>query len=151
MFKYKTNSNPDRWVALKYKFIKSLTSDVSWEAYGKNLKEVFENSALALFNVICQVDELEVTDEVEITAKGSDAGELMINWLQELIASVDIDAVFFRRFEIKEITDTMLKAVCYGEPITKEKGETVVKAVTYHDFKFEKTDSGYMTRVVVDI
>ena len=44
-----------------------------------------------------------------------------------------------------------LKAKCYGEPITPEKGETVVKAVTYYKYKFEKTKQGYKVRVSLDI
>jgi SHS2 domain-containing protein len=75
----------------------------------------------------------------------------MINWLQTIISHVDIEEMFFVKFTITEIDEHHLVAFLYGEPVTPEKGETVVKAVTYHQFKFEKTDEGYMCRVSFDI
>lgn len=135
----------------KYKFIDDLTSDVMFEAYGKDLKEVFENAASALFSVICQCDKVEPKIKKEIVVEADDAKGLMIDWLQELIARVDIEELFFSKFEILEISETRLKANVYGDEIKPELGETVVKAVTYHQFKFEKTEEGYVVRVVLDI
>ena len=134
-----------------FRFIDGLTSDISWEAYGKDLKELFENSARAMFSVICQMHKIKPVQEKKIEIKAETVSELMFNWLQELIASVDIDSLFYSEFEILEISEKRLKAICRGEPITREKGETVVKAVSYHDFRFKKTPEGYMVRVVVDI
>lgn len=134
-----------------YRFIKDLTSDIMFEAYGKDLKEVFENSARALFDIICQRGNIEKKNSTEVIAEGEDVSDLMFNWLQALIASVDIDCMFYNDFKVKEISEQRVIADCIGEEITAEKGETVVKAVTYYNFKFEKTDNGYTTRVVVDI
>jgi SHS2 domain-containing protein len=135
----------------KYKFIDDLTSDVMFESYGKSLKEVFENSAEAMFSVICQLDRVGQTVRKEVQVKARDEKELLINWLQELIALVDTEDMFFSRFEIKEISPKGLKATIYGEEAKPEKGETLVKAVTYYKFKFEKTKKGYMARVSLDI
>jgi SHS2 domain-containing protein len=134
-----------------FRFITGATSDVSWEAYGKDLKEVFENSAKALFSVICRIDKIKPkkAHEFEITADSPD--ELLLDWLQALIASVDIDGMFFSEFEITRISETRLKAICRGEPISPAKGNTVVKAVTYHNFELKKTKEGYCARIVVDI
>jgi SHS2 domain-containing protein len=134
-----------------YKFIDDLTSDVMFEAYGKDLKEVFENAAYALFSVICKCDKVEQKTEKEVVIESEDVRELMIDWLQELIARVDIEELFFSRFEIQEISETKLKAKVYGDEAKPELGETVVKAVTYYGFKLEKTDSGYVARVSLDI
>ena len=136
---------------MKYKFIDDLTSDVMFEAYGKTLEEVFTNAAEALFSVICQTDKIECKAEKEIEVKASGLEELMINWLQELITLVDIDEVFFKEFKITEIDEKHLKAVCCGEEADPAKGETVVKAVTYYKYKFEKTKDGYVARVSLDI
>ena len=37
---------------MKYKFVEDLTSDVMYEAYGKDLKELFENAAKGMFHII---------------------------------------------------------------------------------------------------
>lgn len=138
---------------MKYKFIEDLTSDVLFEAYGKNLKELFSNAATALFSVICQLEKVKVKKVKKVEVKAKNLSELMFNWLQKLISLVDTEELFFSKFEILEIEKKgkYLKAKCYGETITPEKGETVVKAVTYYKYKFEKTKKGYKVRVSLDI
>jgi SHS2 domain-containing protein len=133
----------------KYKFLDEITSDVMFEAYGKNLKEVFDNAATALFTIICH--DVHGKNVIDVNVTGEDISDLMFNWLQELIARVDIEEMFFSKFEILEISETQLKAKIYGEPVSPEKGETVVKSLTYHQYKFEKTEKGFMTRVSCDI
>ena len=135
----------------KYKFIDDLTSDVMFEAYGKDLKEVFENAAEAMFSIICRLDEVKHDNTLKVEVHGRDEKELMVNWLQELIGLVDTESMFFSEFKIKEIDSSHLKAEIYGEGMSPEKGETVVKAVTYYKYLFEKTRKGYRTRVSVDI
>jgi SHS2 domain-containing protein len=135
----------------KYRFIDDLTSDVMFEAYGKGLKELFENAAEAMLSVICQLDKVGQKESREVEVKGKDEKDLLHNWLQELIALVDTDGLFFSRFEVREISPKGLKATVYGEEAEPEKGETVVKAVTYYGFAFEKTKKGYRARVSLDI
>ena len=119
---------------MKYKFIDDLTSDVMFEANGKDLKELFENSALALFSVICKLDKVKEKKSIKVKVDGENLDDLLFNWLQELIALVDIEEMFFSKFEIIEINENKLKAEVSGEGITKEKGETVVKALTKYNF-----------------
>ncbi|MDP7141572.1 MAG: archease [Candidatus Woesearchaeota archaeon] len=135
----------------KYKFINDLTSDVLFEAYGKDLKEVFENAALALFSIICQLDKVKPKDTEEFEIKGENEEDLMFNWLQGLIAIVDTEHMFFSKFKVEEINKTHIIAKLYGEPATPEKGETVVKAVTNYKYSFKKTKDGYKARVSLDI
>lgn len=135
----------------KYKFFDEITSDVMFEAYGKDLKEIFANAAEAMFTIICKLDKIEPKEERKVEVEADGVEDLMINWLQALIAEVDIEEMFFSKFKITDITPTSLTAFVYGESIEPEKGETLVKAVTYHQYKFEKTDDGYKVRVSFDI
>ncbi len=128
-----------------------LTSDVLFEAYGRDLKELFENSAYALFSVICQIEKVEPKIEKKIEVLGEDVKDLLFNWLQELITLVDVDGMFFSRFEVTEIDEKHLKARCWGEEISKEKGGTLVKGVTYHKFGIERTKEGFKAIVSLDI
>ncbi|MFH1066038.1 MAG: archease [Nanoarchaeota archaeon] len=135
----------------KYKIIDDLTSDVMFEAYGKGLKELFSNSAVAMFSVICDAEKVKPLKAVVVNINGDNAPDLLYKWLSMLVALVDTKAMFFSKFEILEIDDKHLKAKVYGEPITPEKGQTVVKAVLYYGFKLEKTKKGYVARVGCDI
>lgn len=136
---------------MKYKFIDAIKSDVMFEAYGKDLKELFENSALALFSVICYLKKVKPKTTEKFEMKGEDLESLMFNWLSGLIAIVDTEQMFFSQINVKEITENKLIAELKGEPISPEKGKTVVKAVTYYMFKLEKTKAGYKARVSLDI
>ena len=134
-----------------YKFISDLTSDVLFESYGKTKKEMFENSAKALFSVICNVKKVKPLEKKEVEINAPSLKELLFNWLQEMIALVDTEQMFFSKFVVEKISDKSLKAKIYGEPISPEKGETVVKAVTYYKFNVEETEKGYKATVSMDI
>jgi SHS2 domain-containing protein len=147
----------------KYRFIDDLTSDVMFEAHGKTLEELFANAAEAMFSVICQLDRVEPKESRPVTAEAESAEKLVVAWLQKLIGMVDTDEMFFSRFEVrgvKKIKDHtpenviwQVKANVYGEPITPEKGETVVKAVTNYGFRFgkDRKGKGYKVKVSLDI
>jgi len=135
----------------RFRFVDDLTSDVMFEAYGKDLKEVFENAAFALFNVMFQVGRIKPERKIEVSITADDVEELMISWLQELISRSEIEGMFFCKAEIHEIDEKHIRASVYGEPADPSKGETLVKAVTYYGFSFEKTDDGYRARVSLDI
>lgn len=136
---------------MQYKFIDSITSDVIFEAYGSDLKEVFTNAATAMFTVICDIKQISKKDKISIEVSADDEKSLLYNWLQELIAQVDIESIFLSHFNITEISSTHLKAELYGEPIIREKGRTVVKAVTNYKFNLEKTKHGFKATVSLDI
>ncbi|MEA2037811.1 MAG: archease [Nanoarchaeota archaeon] len=135
----------------KYKFLDDITSDVMFEAYGKDLKELFQNAAEALFSVICKIKDVKPEETEEYQVKAEKLEDLMINWLQALIAIVDTEQKFFSKFEIIEIDETHIRAKLSGEQIKPELGETVVKAVTLYKYQFEKTKEGYKVRVSLDI
>lgn len=136
---------------MKYEFVEDLTSDVVFRAYGRGVKDLFENSALALFSVICQVERVSPLIRKRVEVTGDDLKDLMFNWLQELIGMVDLENIFFSKFEVKKIGEKRLVAECYGEDADPEKGGTLVKAVTYYKFDLKKTGNGYEVTVSLDI
>ncbi|MCK5023183.1 MAG: archease [Candidatus Aenigmarchaeota archaeon] len=136
---------------MRFRFVEDLTSDVVFEAFGKNTNELFENAAFALFNVISQPEKVSSDIEKKVSVEGSDLKDLMFNWLQELIGLVDLENMFFSKFVVDEISETKLKAKCFGEEADPAKGGTLVKAVTYYKFNIEKTDDGYKATVSLDI
>ena len=134
-----------------YRFVKDLTSDVMFEATGKDLKQLFEHAGLALYDVVCQRERVRPERHVEVVVEGRDAKELLHNWLQALIAEVDVRQMFFSKVEVVNITATRLSAMLYGEDMTPAKGKTVVKAVTNYGFALEKTKDGYVARASLDV
>jgi len=136
---------------MKYKFIDEIKSDIMFEAYGNDLKELFSNSAEALFSVICQIEKVKDLKSEKFEIKGKDLSDTFWNWLSGLIAMVDTEEMFFSKFEILEVDKTHVKAKLYGEGIKPELGETVVKSLTNHRYEVSKTDNGYKAVVSLDI
>ncbi|MDD5177884.1 MAG: archease [Candidatus Nanoarchaeia archaeon] len=136
---------------MNYKIVDDLTSDVMFESEGETLEELFENSAKALFSIMCKINKVKARNSMKVEIKAENLEELMFKWLQKLIATVDIEEMFFSKFKIEEISEKKLKAKIYGQGIKPELGETVVKAVTNYKFKVWKEKNKYFARVALDI
>ena len=128
------------------------TADIGIAAYGANLREAFANAAYALFSLMVDLDNVAdaVCYEAEVTAENRE--DLLVAWLNELIYLFEVENVLFQRFEIDELSETRLRASCYGEKIDPErhKIKIAVKAATYHMLKIEERD-GYRVQVLFDI
>ncbi len=88
-----------------------------------------------------------------VTLEAQDMGQLMHAWLEELNFLSQTEHEFYSRFEVS-IEENRLKATLGGEPIDFEKHElrSEVKAITYGDFYFRKSDKGtWQTQVIVDV
>ncbi len=138
---------------MKYRFIEDLTSDVLFESYGSTLEELFENSAEALFSVVCEIDKIESKEKIEFEFQGKTMEDTLYNFLSNLLAESEIAELFLCNFKV-EVEETKEgfkgKVVASGEKITPEKGGTVVKGITNYKFKVEKNET-YKATVVCDI
>jgi len=136
---------------MKFKIIEEVTAEIGFESYGKNPKELFENSAVALFSIMCEIKKVKPLKSRKISLKADNLQELMFSWLQQLIALVDIEEMFFSKFKIEKISDKRLEATVYGEEISPKKGKVVVKSVTNYRFKVEKNSKSYKATAILDI
>ncbi len=139
---------------MKYKFIEDLTSDVMFESYGFTLEELFENSAEALFSIICEIDEIEPKEKLVFEFESETLEDALFNFLSTLLAESEITELFLCKFKVK-ITEVkggfVGKVTAFGEPFTKEKGGTLVKGITNYKFKVELKNEKYTATVVCDI
>jgi len=138
----------------KFKFVDITTADVAFEAYGKDLNELFANSALAMFEVMVNTEEIEPKVEREIELEANDLEGLLFEWLNELLFYYGSENLAFSRFEVEvDEKELKLKAKCFGEEINPEKHETKteVKAATYHNLEIKKEDGRWRARVILDI
>jgi len=137
----------------KFEFVDITTADVAFIAYGKNLNELFENAALAMFEIMINTKQIKPNVKKELKVSGNDLESLMFNWLNSLLVYVDGENLAFSNFDVKINEKKInLKATCKGEKINRKKHETrtVVKAATYHKLEVKK-DKFWKVRVIVDI
>jgi len=138
----------------KFEFVDITTADVAFIAYGKDLNELFENAALAFFEVMINTDQVKPKLKIEIKVDGDDLVSLMFNWLNELLIYVDGENLAFSKFDVKIDEEKFnLDATCSGEKIDLKRHETrtAVKAATYHKLEIKKVDKLWKARVIVDI
>jgi SHS2 domain-containing protein len=124
------------------------TADWAFRAYGRDLKELFENAAYALFALegVTPAD-LTVTHRVEVS--GIDYESLLVNWLSELLYLQETCGETYAHFTVEGLTPTALHAQIQGAPSGPL--NKFVKAITYHDLKIEQTAGGWQATVVVDV
>jgi SHS2 domain-containing protein len=137
----------------KFKFVDITSADVAFEAYGKDLNELFANAALAMFEVMINTKQVEPRIKKEIFVRGNDLQSLLFNWLNELLIFVDAENLAFSEFDVKiDEKNLELKAICKGEFINRSKHETKthVKACTYHEMEIRKNKI-WKSRVILDI
>jgi SHS2 domain-containing protein len=129
------------------------TADIGIVAYGADIKQVFANAALGLFNLMADLDDFKEDLQRELELSAEDVEVLLVEWLNELIYIFDVEHIIFKRFEIERLTSTQIKARCFGEKIKpgQHKLKREIKAATYHMLRISKEDGGYKVQVIFDI
>ena len=129
------------------------TADIGIIAYGKDIKELFSNAALALFSLITEPESVKEKLRRDLEIVSEDRDSLLIEWLNELIYLFDAEHILFTRFDIENLNHNQLKASCYGESFdpSRHKIKMGVKAATYHMLKVDKDGSGYQAQVIFDV
>ena len=138
---------------MKFKYLEKIAiADIAFEAYGKTLNEVFENSAHAFFDMTCNPKTIKSKIRKVITLQNKDEKKLLYSFLSELVFLKDSKQLIFNKVKIV-IKNNKLKATLYGDKIDYEKQElrNDIKAITFHMFNLEKNKNNYKSRVVVDI
>ena len=128
-------------------------SDIGIEAYGKNLKEAFEEAAFALISIILDTSNIELKETKYIEIKASDYEHLLVKWLSEILYLYDGENFVCSEFDIKEIRQDLLKAEIKGENFDQAKHLTKldVKAVTYHQILVCENSERGLVKVFLDI
>ncbi|MBS3065002.1 MAG: archease [DPANN group archaeon] len=143
--------------AKPYKFLKnSVTADITFEATGKNLNELFKNCALALMDTMVDMKSVKSKFKKPIRLRAKDESTLLINFLNEIVYYKDAESMLISSFkvDIKKKEDAyLLTAELSGEPLQMGKHllRSDVKAATWHNFKLEKKGANYIAQVVLDI
>ena len=131
----------------------SHTADIGVRVYGGTLKQLFENAAFAMFDIIADLDGLrgEIVHNIELTAP--DQEELLISWLDELLYYFYTKGVIFYDFKVEELSPDLIKAKAFGRAVSDNRNrlKTEIKAATYYDLKIVKTDDYYQVDIVFDV
>ncbi|MGB9959684.1 MAG: archease [Candidatus Bathyarchaeales archaeon] len=140
----------------KFEFLEHM-ADAYIAAYGKDLAEAFENAALAMFEVMTDVEKVapKVEDYVEVEAE--DEYALLYSWLENLLVKSELNQMLYSKFKVSTIKRTekgfKLEAKIWGENFNPEKHvqKVGVKAVTYHRMEIDKEPNNVTVKFILDI
>lgn len=129
------------------------TADIAIKAYGATMKELFENAALGMFNIIADLEGIKSSAEIYLKVEAPDAEELLVDWLEDLLYNFYTKNIIFSEFDIIQLTDTALSAKAKGRFIGENRNrlKAEIKAATRHGLKILKKDEKYETEIVFDV
>lgn len=129
------------------------TADIGVRAFGRDMRELFENAAFAMFDIASDLEGLKCDIEEDFELAADNPEELLVAWLDELLFIFYTKHIILSRFEITEFTDRSLKAKAFGRAVGSNRNrlKTEIKAATYSDLIIKKSEEGYSVEVILDV
>jgi 2'-5' RNA ligase len=124
-------------------------ADVGVRARGSNPEELFESALSGMVSLLFS-SPLSFTIEQKIELRATDLNALLIDFLSQILTACHIQKAVFCGVKFHKFSDTELVATIFGAPV--DHFDRDVKAVTYHEARVEKTETGtYEARIIFDI
>lgn len=143
---------------MPYRYLEEIAiADVAFEATGKDLDELFADCAKAVENAqVPDLKKIEKKVSKKIELERDTLENALHDFLEEIIYLKDAELLLFSEFkvDVKEKGGKFsVKAEAWGEKHDPKKHESLVdvKAVTWHQFKVEKTKEGWQARIILDV
>jgi len=135
----------------KYKFLEH-TADIKFQAFGKNLKEVFENSVLAVSEVLSKGKKVKAVKVKSIAIEGGNNENMLQSLLEEILYLLDAEEFITAKAKIDfDETVRQLRVKFYGDDSRKYKEIESIKAITYHEMFVKKIKGKWVSQVVLDV
>jgi SHS2 domain-containing protein len=128
-------------------------SALAVKVVGNSQADLFANSAFALFDVMTDVEKIELKEHLPLEVEGADRDDLMVNWMRELLYLYQGSGYLLREFQVREVKDTLVRAEVCGEKIDPDRHEIKkeVAAVAYHQSRMEKTGNQWTAQLVFEV
>ena len=141
---------------MKYEYLENeATADLAIKAYGKTMKEAFENSANAVCNAICGIENIN-EQEIKLAKKKSQNLKMLLHdFLEEILFLQDSENLVFKRVIVDELDEKKfsISAIFYGETFEQKKHipKAHIKAITYFDMQIKNEKGGFVIKFIADI
>jgi SHS2 domain-containing protein len=128
-------------------------SELAVKVLGNSQRELFANAAFALFDVITDIDKIEVKERMRLEVEGLDMDDLMVNWTRELLYLFQGSGYLLKEFNIREARETSVKADVSGEKIDPDRHEIKkeIKGVAYHQSRMQKTGDQWTAQLIFEM
>jgi SHS2 domain-containing protein len=125
------------------------TADLAIRVSGASQRQLFARTAAAM-NLLQGADSTRpITLARAVQVEAGDPADLLVAWLNRLLAGQDLDGEMYTRFELQELSATGLRGLAYGYEGTPSRA--AIKAATYYDLSVMETVKGWEARVTFDV
>jgi SHS2 domain-containing protein len=120
---------------------------------GNSQADLFANSAFALFDVMTDVDKVDIKERMSLEVEGTDRDDLMVNWMRELLYLYQGSGYLLKEFDIREAKETLVKAEVCGEKIDPDRHEIrkEIHGIAYHQSRMQKTGDQWTAQLTFEI
>ena len=129
------------------------TADLGVEVTAATQEALYAGAAVALFELLTDLEMVRADTSREVSIAGGDAADLLVNFLRELLDAYNGEGFLMKSCLVQEVDSQHLNAFLTGESFdpARHRIEKEIKAVTYHQASVEKTEDGWLARVVFDV
>lgn len=138
---------------LKRYRILTRSSDLAIKVFGKSQEELFANSAFALFDLMTDVDKIEVQERLPLEVEGVDRDDLMVNWMRELLYLYQGSGYLLKEFKVLEAKESCVRGEVSGEKYNPDRHEIrrEFRSVVFHQSRMEKTGDQWTAQVIFEL
>ena len=128
-------------------------SELAVKVTGSSQADLFANSAFALFDVMADVEKIDVKERLPLEVEGADRDDLLVNWMRELLYLYQGSGYLLKEFIIREVKDTSVKAEVCGEKIDPDRHEIKqeIAAVAYNQSRMTKTGNQWTAQLIFEV
>jgi SHS2 domain-containing protein len=128
-------------------------SELAVKVLGNSQVNLFANSAFALFDVMTEVEKIDIKERMPLEVEGTDRDDLLVNWMRELLYLYQGSGYLLKEFHIREAKDTLVKAEVCGEKIDPDRHEIKreIVGVAYHQSRMQKTGDQWTAQLIFEI
>lgn len=134
------------------------TADMGIRGWGATPAEAFEETARAMFGLAADIDGIEPSVAVPLRRRGRDLTELLLEFLNALIADADVREVAFCGVFVERLAERrggwIVEATARGAPLAavRERLLVEVKAATFYGASVRRGEDGrWIAQCVVDM
>ena len=129
------------------------TADKGIRAYGDTPEQALERAAYGLFSLMAKLNIYPCERKQEYLVEVADAELLLHGWLSELLYSFEVEGLLPVGFEVLEFEKWRIKASVAVRRIGPEIEwlGSPVKAITFHELKFEQIEDKWIAQAIVDV
>lgn len=145
-----------------------ISGDAGIAAFGRDLKELFENAAAGMYSLITNVEAVKEKESLYIEVGKDSLEGILVGWLNELIFRFDVYGFIARRISVKEFSGLPGEGASVQQPVGEpfrisaflsgeefdpslHEGRLLLKAATYHNLRVEKRGGIWRSEIIFDV